>query len=124
MFEEGAAIGWLTSILRREIFSHGRYGDHSKPESERLLSAHEFSFALDVMLSRYRNTPPEVLMEAPELMSVLFAWLQGGAGNEARAWVQTQTATDVGLIQFLSRTRGWGAVNGVPYYPIRRHEVG
>ncbi|PTE14460.1 hypothetical protein [Pseudogemmobacter blasticus] len=26
-FAEGRALGWLTSILRRETFAHGKYGE-------------------------------------------------------------------------------------------------
>jgi hypothetical protein len=57
------------------------------------------------------------------LLGLLYAWLQGGREDEVRAWVDAQTKTDGGLLTFLSSVRGWGAVNGVVYYPLRRREL-
>ena len=62
-------------------------------------------------------------MRVLELLGLLYAWLQGGREDEVRAWVDAQTKTDGGLLTFLSSVRGWGAVNGVVYYPLRRSEL-
>src|SRR5271167_4871457 len=37
-FNEGRALGWLTDIVRDEIFAHGLYGDRPIPESDWILN--------------------------------------------------------------------------------------
>jgi predicted KAP-like P-loop ATPase len=124
LFVDGRAVGWLTEILRNEIFSHGHFGDRAQPESEWLLSAAEFADVLATMLRRYRDTPPSELMRVPKLLSVLYAWLQGSGPDEPRRWVQAQTATDAGLLAFLARVRGWAASSTIGiYYPLRRRDL-
>jgi hypothetical protein len=78
---------------------------------------------LSRMLQRYREMPPEELLRVPELLSLLYAWLQGGGTGEPEQWVKGQTETDAGLLAFLSRVRGWGAgIDGV-YHPLRRSDL-
>ena len=123
LFNEGRALGWLTDVVRDEIFAHGLYGDRPIPESDRILNEEEFGQVLNIVLNRYRDTPPEDLMRVPELLNLLYAWLQGGRSEEVRQWVKKQTATDAGLLTFLSRVRTWMDVNGIQYYPIKRREL-
>jgi hypothetical protein len=113
LFTEGRALGWLTSIIRGEIFAHGYYGNQATPESGWLLSADEFNSVRKVMLERYRATPAADLMRVPELVGLLYAWLQGGGQDAPKVWVESQTATNAGLLDFLSRARGWAATKGV-----------
>jgi hypothetical protein len=122
LFQQGRALGWLTDVLRDEIFAHGHFGDRRKPEDEWLLSTAEFVHALEVMLRRYREMPPADLMGVPNLMRLLYAWQQGSGTDEARRWVEAQTATDAGLLRFLSRVRGW-AVRDVVCYPLKRRDL-
>jgi hypothetical protein len=124
LFEEGQALGWLSDILRGEIFSHGHFGDRPQPEQEWLLTAEEFTRALTTMLRRYRETPAAELMRAPRLLNLLFAWLQGSGTDEARKWVEAQTATDLGLLTFLSAARGRVSSSSIGvYYPLRRSDL-
>jgi predicted KAP-like P-loop ATPase len=124
LFKEGRALGWLTDLLRSEIFSHGKYGDRAQPETEWLLTAAEFDDVLSAMLKRYREMPPADLMRVPQLLSLLFAWHQGSGTEEARRWVETQTVTDSGLLAFLSRVRSWRASSNVGVqYPLRHREL-
>lgn len=121
---DGPALGWLASVLRSEIFSHGLYGDKAEPESQRLLTAAEFEVVLSMMLKRFSETPPDELMRAPNLMSLLYGWKQGGGADEARRWVESQIRTDSGLLTFLSHARGWAANSNVGvYYPLRRNDL-
>jgi hypothetical protein len=53
MFRDGRAIGWLTHILRGEIFAHGHFGNRPTPPERWLLSADEFNEVLSIMLRRY-----------------------------------------------------------------------
>ena len=119
----GRALGWLTKLLRSEIFAHGFFGDRAEPEDQRLLAVTEFPDVLASMLQRYRATPPEDLLRVPNFLSVLYAWQQGGQDEEVRSWVEQQTATDAGLLAFLSRIRGWAMGNEV-YYPLNRRDIG
>ena len=79
LFTEGKALGWITSILRSEIFAHGHYGDRAEPEDQRLLTVAEFAHVLATMLRRFAATPPEDLMRVPNLMSVLYGWKQASS---------------------------------------------
>jgi predicted KAP-like P-loop ATPase len=123
IFNKGRALGWLTSIVRDETFAHGLYGDQRKPESDWILNEKEFRQVLDSVLDRYRDMSSDDLMRVPELLSLLYAWLQGGRPDEARQWVEKQTATDAGLLSFLSRVRSWMDVNGTQYYPLKRRDL-
>jgi hypothetical protein len=124
LFAEGGAIGWLTHILRGEIFAHGHHGDRPTPPERWLLTTDEFNEALATMLRRYREMPPAALSQVPNFLSLLYAWKQGSGTDEARDWVTAFTATDQGLLTFLSSARSWTAstARGV-YYPLKREEV-
>jgi predicted KAP-like P-loop ATPase len=124
LFDEGSAIGWLTNVLRSEIFSHGHYGDHREPETNWILTADEFNRVLTVMVDRYRNTLPAELMRKPDFLSLLYAWKQATGTNEVNDWVQAQIATDAGLLSFLKAMRSWSASSTFAVqYPLRRHHL-
>lgn len=124
LFEQGQALGWLTDILRGEIFSQGHYGNRAEPEELRLLTTEEFSGVLATMLRRYRETPATELMRVPQFLNLLYAWLQGGGTEEVRRWVQAQIVTDAGLLTFLSRARSWAANSNIGvYYPLKRRDL-
>jgi predicted KAP-like P-loop ATPase len=78
MFDEGAAIDWLTSLFRHETFAHGRSGESPKPESERLFSDGELDQITQLMLDRYRAMTVSEVLNRPNPISLLFAWRQGG----------------------------------------------
>ena len=64
------------------------------------------------------------IMRVPDLMSLLYAWRQGSGTEEARQWVGAQTATDAGLLDFLSHVRGWAASSNVGvYHPLKRRDL-
>jgi hypothetical protein len=123
LFEEGHSIAWLSSVLRGEIFSHGLFGERRTPENQWLLTTDELREVLATMFKRYREIQAGDLMRAPDLLTILFAWHQGGGADEVRNWVEAQTRTDAGLLQFLSRTRGWAAGSEGVYHPLKRREL-
>ena len=123
LFGEGKASGWLTSIFRGEIFSHGLFGDQRRPESDWILTQKEFNDVIHIMNERYHQLPREKLMNVPDFLNVLFAWAQSGHAKEAKAWVTAQIETTVGLLAFLQRTKSWSNQNGTTYYPLRRRNL-
>src|SRR5436190_18760333 len=71
LFSRGAALGWLTSVLRAEIFKHGRFGDRkSTPDRWRLPEA-EFNRACDIMLARYQSMSMAEILATPESAHIL-----------------------------------------------------
>jgi len=124
LFARGQSLGWITSILRSEIFAHGRFGDRPEPADQWLLTGEEFDAVLPAMLRRYEEADPDRLLNTPELVSLLYGWSQGGGEEAARNWVAARTETDRGLLDFLSRARGWRASNDRVYYPLSRQDIG
>jgi hypothetical protein len=123
LFREGKALGWLSSVLRDEIFSHGIFGDRARPEGHWVLDQAEFNDAVRIMNDRYSQLDAETLKTVPDLLNLLFAWAQSGHPNEARAWVQAQTSTTPGLLAFLQKTKSWANRNGKTHYPLRRSNL-
>jgi predicted KAP-like P-loop ATPase len=124
LFSEGRSLGWLTSMLRDEIFAHGLYGDRAVPEEERLLTPEEFRAALGTMLERYRSTDPQVLLSAPNLLSLLYGWQQGGGQDDVREWVAARISTDAGLLGILPRLRGHANASDIgEYFPLRKADL-
>ena len=103
MFGEGRAIGWLTSLFRRETFAHGRFGDDARPEPDWLFTDPELDTITKLMLDRYRKMTADEVLDSPQPVSLLFAWLQGGDKNGPRRLVETEIASDEGLVKTLER---------------------
>jgi predicted KAP-like P-loop ATPase len=101
MFEKGAAIGWLTSLLRRETHAHGRHGDRPRPQNEWLFTDVEFDRVAALMLARYRAMSASDIFGCPNPISLLFAWNQAGDEQGAREFVQANIVTDEGLVETL-----------------------
>lgn len=101
LFEQGAAIGWLTSIIRSETFAHGKYGDQKKPPETWLLSEPEFEQACEVMLARYRAMTIAQLLSMPRPIQILFAWKQAGDEEGPRKLLAGATVSDAGLLEAL-----------------------
>jgi hypothetical protein len=123
LFDDGQSLGWLTDTLRSEIFAHGHYGDRREPEDRWLLTAAEFTAALNKMLQRYRDTSPADLLAVPNFVNLLYAWQQGSGTDEPRTWVLEQTATDAGLLAFLSRARSVRVSNDEVQYPLKQEDL-
>jgi hypothetical protein len=124
LFTDGRSLGWLTGMLRDEVFAHGLYGDRAEPEEQRLLTQQEFRTVLDIMLERNRSADPEVLLNVPNLLSLLYGWLQGGGRDKVREWVAARINTDAGLVALLWRLRGYGNASDIcEYFPLRKRDL-
>jgi hypothetical protein len=102
MFSEGAAIGWLTLLLRYEMLAHGRIDDgRRRPDSEWLFTDEELDRITEIMLSRYRMMSIRDVFGCPNPISLLFAWRQGGDEKGPRQLVEDNIISDAGLIETL-----------------------
>jgi predicted KAP-like P-loop ATPase len=101
MFREGAAIGWLTSLFRHEIFAHGRFGDRARPEDERLFTSAELDKIIELMLDRYRAMSANDVLGCPNPVSLLFAWQQAGDKERPRLLIEANVTSDEGLVETL-----------------------
>lgn len=120
LFRDGQSLGWLTDMLRDEIFAHGKYGDRPKHESEWLLSTTEFEAVLAIMLARYKALPLNAASTLPSFMNILYAWNQGGDAAEVRAAVSSQCRDDEGLIAFLEKARGRSTSGHRSWYTLKK----
>jgi hypothetical protein len=101
MFGQGAAIGWLTSLFRRDTFAHGRHGDRPRSEDEWLFTNAELDRVTEVMIGRYRAMTASDVFNCPNPISLLFAWRQGGDEQGPRRFVEANIVSDEGLIETL-----------------------
>ena len=101
MFAEGNAIGWLTDLIRRETFAHGKYGAKPKPEEKWYFSADEFAEASSSMLKRYRQLSVDELKTIPRPLSLLFAWNQLGDAQGPKSLLAEKSGSEEGIIEVL-----------------------
>ncbi len=101
MFRRGAAVGWLTSLFRRETFAHGRFGNRLRSEAEWLFTDAELDQIARLMLGRYRKMSASDVFGCPNPISLLFAWRQGGDEQGPRKLIRATIASDEGLIETL-----------------------
>ena len=125
IFGQGRSIGWLTNIFRREIFSHGIYGDESKPEADRIFSRDELDVVARELLRRYKCLSAEDLPRLPRVAHVLYAWQQYSpeSSEEVRKKVRELSISDTGFLDLLQGMRSWQAINGVVSYPLNESSL-
>lgn len=120
MFTEGRALNWLTTILRRETFSHGRYGDRAKPEEERYLTAQELDAVTAVMIDRYRKLSVDDLVQSIDPVSLLYAWLQVGDDEGPKKLALEAFKSEEGLVSLLEAMRGRVTSSTGRYFVLKR----
>lgn len=125
LFGSGKSLGWLTDVLRHEIFDHGLYGDRPKDSKEWLLTADEFKFALDAMISRFRSLTPETLRKTPDPIIVFYSWIQGKPGDmdAIRTKLTELLSDDDDFLEILDGMRSWRAINGEVSHPLRKSTI-
>lgn len=101
MFSQGQALGWLSSLFRREIFRHGRSGDESRHSDEWLVSNGELDMITTLIQDRLRALPPEDLLATPTAASVLYGWYQSGDKTGPRDKLASVIISDDGLVRAL-----------------------
>lgn len=124
IFGSGEAIGWLMSeLVRDQTFAHGRYGDRPVPEEDRLFSAGELDDAIGQILKRFKSADRQRIIDAPDLLSVMYGWNQAGDEAGVREWVTEQQADDAKFLKLLSGCRGWRATDKGTDYPLNRRDL-
>ncbi len=103
MFEQGAAISWLSKLFRRETFAHGRFGDRRRPQQDWILSDPELDQVAAMMIQRYQALTPDDIFGLVNPLDVLFAWSQGGDEDGPKALIAACIATDEGLVATLEK---------------------
>lgn len=103
MFEQGAAISWLSKLFRRETFAHGRYGDRRRPEQDWILTDAELDQIERIMLQRYQSLTSEDMFALVDPLDVLFAWSQGCEEHGPRNLIASCIEEDEGLITTLEK---------------------
>jgi hypothetical protein len=100
------SLAWVNGIVRSATFDHGYSGDRPTPLGERLLSEDEYEAIRMAYLNRLRQTPNEILLQTPQLQSLLYGWSQAGDADHVRAWVTEKTETDDGFVGILESMGG------------------
>lgn len=124
LFENGAALDWLTTLLRRETFAQGRYGDRKRPESEWYLAPDELDRVSGLMIARYQALSFDALASHRRPISMLFAWSQAGDEDGPRALITKAAGTDAGLIKVLDTlTSGMESSDRGRYTVLKKDNV-
>lgn len=122
MFANGAAIEWLTDILRRETFAHGRYGNRKKPEREWLLSDAELDEVAAAMIARYRKMSVADVLATPSPLNLLFGWSQAGDEDGPRELMAKAIESDSGLIAILDRMTSLRETSDRGQFPVLKSD--
>ena len=101
MFADGHALAWLTSLLRRETFAHGRFGERPEGRDRWYLSDDELDEATSKLVARYRSLSVPEIFSLRDPISLLFAWAQAGYPDEPREKLAATALSDEGLITVL-----------------------
>lgn len=106
-FETGAALGWLADLYRGQLFAHGRIPPRASPE-KRVISAEELDLVTPIILERLERTGVLGLLQLPDGVSALLAWIQGGpkeGSASAQQAIASLTAKDAGFLAILDHLR-------------------
>lgn len=101
MFRKGEAIGWLTTLFRKETFAHGRFGERRRPDNEWLFTDVELDRIEETLLDRYRAMSAHDIFACPEPVNLLFAWKQGGDEHGPGTFIESHAQSDVGFLETL-----------------------
>lgn len=104
--EESVSISvslFLVILLGRE---EGKYGaSETTPEAGRLLTSDQIDVLEKVLLDKIREISqnPSLFIGTPRVTIVLNYWREWAGDSEVQEWVKEFTATDQGLLDFLTK---------------------
>jgi predicted KAP-like P-loop ATPase len=124
VFSRGKALGWIAGLLTDDILARGLAGGEHRGSHEPFFTEDEFENAKSLLIRRIRAEPPENIMEVPRLPSILYTWKRLSNDEEVRNWCSERTRTDEGLLEFLSKSRGWVSSSSLGiYYPLNKQTI-
>jgi len=98
MFRDGPALGWLSSLLRRETFAQGRHGDQRRPKNEWILTTEEYDSVAAIMVTRFKALSLRDILGRSRPLNMLFAWAQAGDPDGPKDLVTRETQDEEDLI--------------------------
>lgn len=102
MFRRGSSLGWLTQMLRDQMFAHGMVAGQSA-RGGALLEIEEVVTARREMLARYKALSINQLLNLPQPLNTMFAWYQAGDENGPRALLANSTQEDTSFLSVLEQ---------------------
>ena len=105
LFRDSGSFGFLVTIFRDAVFSHGLYGGRPNP-SAALLDRSTFDAVQPIMLERYERLGLDGVLSQPRAASALYGWSQGGGREAVIRDVATRSTDDGWLLDFLLALRG------------------
>ncbi|UAJ09452.1 KAP family P-loop NTPase fold protein [Glacieibacterium megasporae] len=103
MFSNGAALGWLTRVFRRETFAHGRFGEKRRPENEWVFTDIELEQINSVMLARFQSMTIDQVLNEIDPANLLYAWSQAGDPEGPRHLIEKEIISDEGFVRVLEK---------------------
>jgi len=109
VLKEAMSNGKAISTIVKEVATlgqqHGKYGaKQPEPEENRLISAQHLQELEKIALEKVRNAAQQdILLQAPELPSILYRWRDWAGEKEVKQWVQKVITNDKGLVKLLEK---------------------
>jgi hypothetical protein len=103
----GAAINWLTDVVRTQGFAHRRTETRSSTTLEPWLDIQQFDTSLQNVLQRIYAMDMREILDKPRPMTLLYCWLQLGDADRLHAQIKVFTESDEGIVAFLEGLRSW-----------------
>lgn len=117
IFSEGTAVGTIVHEVAVFGQQHGKYGS---PE-ERFLSLEHLKKLEDIAVQQIRRAAADGrLIDARQLVGLLYRWQEWTNEDEPRAWATEQAQTDTGLALFLERALTFTYSQGMNDVTLRK----
>jgi len=123
MFRDGHAISWLTALLRREIWAHGRFGDRRRHQESWYFSENNLNRIIKQMTKRYRDMPASEVLKIVDPLNMFFAWLESGDETGPRQLMASCIRTNLGLIDTLEKLTSYTVSTRDRYDVLQRRAL-
>ncbi|WP_171170412.1 P-loop NTPase fold protein [Ruegeria sp. HKCCA0370] len=121
---DGTSIGWISYVLRGELFDHGIIG-RGQREREPMLDENALRTVNGILVERIQDTADHgSLLELHSLPNCLLFWRDASENPElVRARVSHSVSTDAGLVLFLHALKQMVRSSAGDYWKIDRDLV-
>lgn len=121
---DAKAINWLVGyFFSGQMWDHGKVGNQSKPENERIFTDEQLENLLVVIRRRlaYPNTQ-NTFSTFPKLSCFLYAWCEISGEKTVKEWVDDYCKADEGFLNTLNHLRHWSMSDKV-YHPLSEESI-